>query len=305
MNYDAFNDTMNTNPCDECVTPITDNSCCDNYVTTPLRSQSPLVCPGAPRRRHRQLSATEVDITPDFLRTDTPPVARILIPTIDTHKGRGILATDFIKPDPYLTQSARRVHILGELQNWLVKSMRLQTHAREVEYNCLPDLEAEVKTGTWPAARLCLVASRGNFDRIHDPQEKYHSAATWAYWVCYNYLNDGTPPASSNEELALGFVTTDRFADGSTIEDLWNWSPTHRLRCDTQCVGYQTDNLRSAPPLPDSDAEEDEEAADIEDTVCFQRVRIEAPAWMWFAAFVGSILYIWLVAYLVSATASR
>jgi hypothetical protein len=296
MNYDASNDIMNTNTCEECVTP------------TRERSSSPLVCPGAPRRRlHRQPSATDGDLNIPFIRP------RILIPTLDTHRNRGILATDFIKPDPTATAAERRAHILRELQTWLVHDMRIQTHAREVEYNCLPDLEAEVFTGTWPAARLCLVAARGNFDRIHEPHERlyashradsrpvgsqqdttehYHSAATWAYWICYNYLTEGTQPVNDQEDLALGFVTTDRFADGTTIEDLWNWSPTHRLR--------------TAPPLPDSDAEDEEtEDTDIEDSVCFQRVRIEAPAWMWLAVFFGSIFYIWLVAYLVGAATSR
>lgn len=269
MNYDASNDSK---MCDDCVTPNRD------------RSSSPMVCPGAPRRR-RQLSATggsEMDLP------------RILIPTLDTHRNRGILAGDFIKPDPSLSKPERRTHILHELQNWLVNSMRIQTHAREVEYNCLSNLEDEVTLGLWSAARLCLVASHGNFDRIHDSQEKYHSAATWAYWVCYNYLTEGMQPASSNEELALGFVTTDRFADGTTIEDLWNWSPTHPLR--------------NAPPLPDSDAEEDEEDEeyiDIEDSVCFHRVRVEAPAWMWLAALLTVTFYLWLVAYLVGAASRR
>lgn len=276
MNYDA---SIDSNMCEECITPTADSSCCGDAVTTPTRnrSTSPLVCPGAPRRRRVATTATEMGLP------------RILIPTLDTHRGRGILAADFIKPDPTATAAERRAHILRELQNWLITSMRIQTHAREVEFNCLSNLADEVATGTWPAARLCLIASRGNFDRIHDPAERYHSAATWAYWVCYNYLTEGTQPTSSTEELALGFVTTDRFADGATIEDLWNWSPTHPLR--------------NAPPLPDSDAEDEAEETDtdIEDTVCFQRVRIEAPAWMWFAAFVGSIVYIWLVAYLVGS----
>jgi hypothetical protein len=269
MNYDASNDSK---MCDDCVTPNRD------------RSSSPMVCPGAPRRR-RQLSATggsEMDLP------------RILIPTLDTHRNRGILAGDFIKPDPSLSKPERRTHILHELQNWLVNSMRIQTHAREVEYNCLSNLEDEVTLGLWSAARLCLIAARGNFDRIHDSQEKYHSAATWAYWVCYNYLTEGTPSANDQEELALGFVTTDRFADGTTIEDLWNWSPTHPLR--------------NAPPLPDSDADmedEDEEYIDIEDSVCFHRVRVEAPAWMWLAALLTVTFYLWLVAYLVGAASRR
>lgn len=272
-----------------------------NYVScinTPPRAHSPLACPNAPRRRRQASAADENEC--EFA---VPP--RILIPTLDSHRGRGILAGDFIKPDPTAPQQERRAHILRELEHWLVTSMRLQTHAREVEYNCLPNLEDEVATGTWPAARLCLVADRGNFGRIADPTERYHTAATWAYWVCYNYLTDGTPSASANEELALGFITTDRLADGATIEDLWNWSPTHRLRCDTQSVGYHTDNLRYAPPLPDSDSEDEHPTADeeeedeIETDVCLQRVRIEGPIWAFAAIALAITFYLWLVAFLI------
>jgi len=300
---------MNTQDVSPTMNSQTPSSSSNNEVVTPPRSYSPLAYPDAPRRRRQTSVANDDEGEVAACLTSVFPVPpRILIPTLDTHRNRGILAGDFIKPDPSLSKTERHTHILHELQNWLVNSMRIQTHAREVEYNCLSNLADEVTLGLWPAARLCLIAARCNFDRIHDSQEKYHSAATWAYWVCYNYLTDGVQSANDQEELALGFVTTDRFADGTTIEDLWNWSPTHSLRC--------------APPLPDSDAaederltpdshtavsdeDEDEEYIDIEDSVCFHRVRVEAPAWMWLAALLTVTFYLWLVAYLVGAASRR
>jgi len=209
-----------------------------------------------------------------------------LIPSVDDHRDRGILAGDFIKPDPGLTMRERQTHILRELREWL--SGRIQVHARDVElcdYDQLT-LTESIDAGRWPAARLAALVKGSVCSFIRDPAEGYHKAAMWAVEACTKYLMEGVEDADHMEQLALGFVTTDELPDGRTIQDLW----------DAPSV---FEPLRSAEPLSLDDRID--EALSIWGTP----IKIEAPLWVWSIALVWFLIYAWLVAALVDAMRSR
>lgn len=193
-----------------------------------------------PRRGvgHQSLSPGEAEI-----REDRP--APVVVPTLDDHKGRGILAGDFIKPDPVMTRQETRRYVVAELRRFLTESA-IASHAREIAGTVVEPAEVAplVAAGRWPAARLYLVLAgleampHGLVALPRDYEERFHAAARWAADVCEDYLHgyEAVIPAA---RMAVGFVTDDLLPGGQTIASFWNHSPFEALR--------------NAPPLPDDD----------------------------------------------------
>jgi hypothetical protein len=144
------------------------------------------------------------------------------------HRGRGILAGDFIKPDPALTQRETRVYILEELQRWLTG--RICEDAKTVD----EDVGTHLEDGTWPAARLRAVLQLLETDNSYilppvDKMDRMQFVGQWAVGVCSDYLS-GYAPGIPAAVLATGFVTEDKLPCGSTIESFWDHSPFAPLR---------------------------------------------------------------------------
>ena len=270
-------------------------------VTTPPQSpKAAPVCPGAPSRLNLPRPVDEL-----------PRVPALVIPTIDDHRGRGILAGDWIKPDPVMTRQETRRYVIAETERWLTG--RICRHAQDLALaENLPTatVEAEVAEGTWPAGRLYLVAEELEGTDIvppsADPAIWYHTVGAWAAGVCADHLN-GYEAGCAAAWKAVGFVTTDRLPSGVTIDSFWNHSPFAALR--------------DAPPLPDTDTEEGTETPTQPDTEEIVRPSLDAPldsiddavrafmakplqltlyGWQW-TALVGVVtVYMWLVVLLLS-----
>jgi hypothetical protein len=253
-------------------------------ITTPPRTADSPVAPGAPARLRFRGPAHED--SGDDADTEEGP-APLNIPNLDDHRGCGILAGDFIKPDPALTQREARNYIRDELRQWLTG--RIVSHAREIGAAGLrrADIAEDVEAGLWPAGRLYLLAAALDDSgwtaavgrEPADYDERYSLAADFAVDICLLDVLDQTvviPGAISR--LAAGFVSTDRLPDGRTVEYYWNRSPF--------------EPLRSAPPLPDH-----------EPTLMEQPLTLKAtlPLRMWMLMGLGVIGYTWMVAYLLGA----
>ncbi len=216
-------------------------------------------------------------------------IPRVAIPTLDDHRGRGILPGDFIKPDPVMTRQETRRYVVAELRRFLTESP-IAYHAREIAGTVVEPAEVAplVAAGRWPAARLYLVLAglealpRGVVELPRDYEERFHAAARWAADVCEDYLHgyEAVIPAA---RMAVGFVTDDLLPDGSTtIESFWNHSPFEALR--------------NAPPLPDDDtpAEPAEQLGFLKQELVLRFTGGQL------AAFVAAVVaYLWLVAALV------
>ncbi len=273
---------------------------------TPPRAISAGSPPSAPLRVRRADSLVEDDSSSSSSSNASPSdeacrcfgnrIARILIPSVDDHKGKGILAGDFIKPDPSATMAERQTHILSELHNWL--SGCIQVHARDldivdVDQVALADM---VDDGMWPAARLHMIvrarrsedeegrAAAETLEARHRPHVAaeivYNDAATWATNICMQFLINGVEESDSMVDMAIGFVTTDKLPDGSTIVDHW----------DAPSV---FEPLRVAEPLSLDDR--------IDRALEFWDIplKLEFPIWVWTAISFWIVLYAWIVAYLV------
>lgn len=251
---------------------------------TPPRSISPGTPPNAPSRLRREESLSSTDSTDN--------VARILLPSFDDqivlHKGKGILAGDFIKPDPSATCKERQTHILSELHRWL--SGRIQFHARDVGLVDMDKVEIAdmVDDGLWPAARLhMLVEARVVNDSREAPELIYHEMATWATSICIQYLIDCENADTDNSmvNMAIGFVRDDRLPDGRTIVELWD-------------VPSVFEPLRTAEPLPgDVMSLDDRIDAMIDDWD--KPIAVTLPIWGWVTVSLWVVLYAWIVAFLV------
>jgi hypothetical protein len=287
------NDTMNTVLPDSPIvstSPVGFSAVPDGYRTPP-RAVSATQPPNAPLRVRRadSLVADEDDTSPDSAcNCHGTRVARVLIPSIDFHKGKGILAGDFIKPDPSATLNERQTHILTELHRWL--SGRIQVHARDVWADNIgqDELVDMLDAGTWPAARLhMLVRSRTTAtDDRTAPELVYHETAMWAASVCMQYLIDGVEADNSMVSMAIGFVRDDKLPDGRTIADLW----------DAPSV---FEPLRTAAPLSLEDR------IDAAVGIWEKPVAVELPVWGWVAVSVWVVLYAWIAAYLVGNPSTR
>ena len=201
--------------------------------TPPQSPHSEPECPGAPARLQR------------------PPA--LLMPQLSDHQGQGILAGDFIKPDPVLTRQETRRYVVAELERWLTG--RICVHAKDVAIVGDGDPAAVatlVAAGRWPAARLWLVlkALEGVANEVGLPadyEERFHWVGSKAAAICVHHLR-GIKAVSPAAQMAVGFVTTDLLPGGRTIDSFWNHSPFEALR--------------AAPPLPDRDP-----ADAVDDTV--------------------------------------
>jgi hypothetical protein len=181
---------------------------------------------------------------------ESRPAPTVAIPTLDDHRGRGILAGTFVKPDPAMTRQETRRYVVAEMRRWLTESS-IAAHAREICAVVAEPAEVAplVAAGRWPAARLDLVLAaleampRGIVELPRDYEERFDAAARWAADVCEDYLHgyEAVIPAA---RMAVGFVTDDQLPGGQTIASYWNYSPFEALR--------------SAPPLSDSDPPEEE-----------------------------------------------
>lgn len=163
------------------------------------------------------------------------------------HRGKGILAGDFIKPDPALTQQETRTYLLAELKRWLTG--RICLHAKEVAaaFPDPMDLIQDLAEGTWPAARLYMVV---HMLRIEQGETNYEDAAVWALRACTEYL-EGRLPIDPTAIMAAEFVRNDKLPCGRSIQSFWDHTPF--------------DALRSAAPL--SEGEEEVEIVESEGEV--------------------------------------
>ena len=160
------------------------------------------------------------------------------VDTCADHRGRGILAGDFIKPDPALTQRETRIYILKELRRWLTG--RICEDAKDIGDE---EFGSHMEDGTWPAARLFMVLQLLEADNSYilppmSQMDKFLFVGQWAVAVCTDYLA-GYEPGIPAAILATGFVTHDKLPCGSTIESFWDHTPF--------------EPLREAPPLSTDD----------------------------------------------------
>jgi hypothetical protein len=141
-----------------------------------------------------------------------------------------------------------------------------------------------IDAGMWPAARLHMIvrARTTATDDRTAPELVYHETATWAASICMQYLIDGVEADNSVVDMAIGFVTTDKLPDGSTILEHW----------DAPSV---FEPLREAGPLSLDDR------IDAAIGIWETQIKIEAPVWVWSIAVVWFLIYAWLVAALVDS----
>jgi len=218
---------------------------------------------------------------------ESRPAPTVAIPTLDDHRGRGILAGDFIKPDPAMTRQETRRYVVAEMRRWLTESA-IASHAREICGVLSEPAEVAplVAAGRWPAARLYLVLAaleampRGIVELPRDYEERFHAAARWAADVCEDYLHgyEAVIPAA---RMAVGFVTDDQLPGGQTIASYWNYSPFEALR--------------SAPPL--SDPPEEEPAPAQAEGILSAEYTIRFTGGQALAALAGVASYLWLIVY--------
>jgi hypothetical protein len=267
--------------------PVGFSSNSPGYKTPPraVSAGSPPAAPLRVRRADSLVGDDDTDTSPDAdCNCFGHRIGRVLIPSIDYHKGKGILAGDFIKPDPTATMTERQTHILTELHRWL--SGRIQVHARDVWSDSMgqDEIMEMIDAGMWPAARLHMIvrARTTATDDRTAPELVYHETATWAASICMQYLIDGVEADNSVVDMAIGFVTTDKLPDGSTILEHW----------DAPSV---FEPLREAGPLSLDDR------IDAAIGIWETQIKIEAPVWVWSIAVVWFLIYAWLVAALVDS----
>ncbi len=218
------------------------------------------------------------------------PAPTVAIPTLDDHRGRGILAGDFIKPDPAMTRQETRRYVVAEMRRWLTESP-IAAHAREICGVIAEPAEVAplVAAGRWPAARLYLVLAaleampRGTVELPRDYEERFDAAARWAADVCEDYLHgyEAVIPAA---RMAVGFVTDDLLPGGQTIASYWNYSPFEALR--------------AAPPLSDPPEEGAESAQELTaDGFLSAEFTLRFTGGQGLAALVSVAAYLWLIVY--------
>ena len=182
---------------------------------------------------------------------------------VRNHKGKGIPACDFIKPDPELTLAERRAYLLEELEHWLTGDMC--DSAVEISMAKKQDeLAPYLVEGTWPAARMAVL-----IQLLSDGS----TAPSFAVRLCKDFLEGrGLDCTDAASLLAVGFVTVDTLSSGKTIRDLWNQSPFEPLRsalplspqeeecCDNDCDCYGEDECEEES---EEESEEENEEVDI------------------------------------------
>ena len=199
----------------------------------------------------------------------------LLIPGLEDHRGLGILAGDWIKPDPGMTNLETRRYLANETRMWLTG--RLVSHARAVAAlgAAIPDEEMDVVVsgGLWPAARLYLfqsasaLAPGGGGGRDYEEQliyeEQLMTAANRAADVCCAFLLNGTmPPENTVDMVALEFVRTDRLPSGRVIASFCDHSPFEALR-----AAESLDLLLQPSVIPESSSSDSDDESDAETVV--------------------------------------
>jgi len=229
----------------------------------------------------------------------------VLMPSsMALHRDCGILAGDFIKPDPVLTRRETRKYLVAELERWLTG--RICRHAKEISivYSDPSEVAASVEDGMWPAARLYTVLyllERSNTLVLPtDYDERFQFAAEWCIDICTDHLRgyEAVIPAAV---MATGFVAIDKMPCGSVIESFWNHSPFAALR--------------QAPPLTEAEDEAEAEAEaegsasldeKIEDGTLSVAQLLKAdyvvriPGWAIVTGFSVMAAYVWSVAVALS-----
>jgi hypothetical protein len=185
------------------------------------RSSSSAVCPDAPRK----------------LRLD--------VPSLEEHRGLGILPGDFIKPDPVMTRVETRRYLLDEFERYMTGDIQSRARACFGAHLTMEEIAEEVDGGLWPAGRLYrLRQALEDAGKLPDePVElQFDHVARWIVSVVRGYVETTVPLNDPLEFEAMGFLTVDLLPGGKTIDSFWDHSPF--------------DALRSAPPL--SEAKDDE-----------------------------------------------
>ena len=215
-----------------------------SVVTPPTSPCGAAVCPDAPRK----------------LRLD--------IPSLEEHRGLGILPGDFIKPDPVLTRVETRRYLLDEFERYMTGPIQSRARACFGAHLTMEEIAEEVDGGLWPAGRLYrLRQALEEAGKLPDePVElQFDHVARWIVGVVRGYVEADVPLTESLEIEAMGFLTVDLLPADSkgkrkTIDSFWDHSPFEALR--------------SAPPLSDAADEPPvvapdtvtEKAGDTEDT---------------------------------------
>ena len=282
------------------------------------------VTPGAHWRRHGTMSEPVVAVVAESVESVdpvTPPASVDVLSSRERCSGaprrvaKGILASDFIKPDPELTLAERRAYLLEELDHWLTGD--ICQDADEISMAKKQDeLAPYLVEGTWPAARMAVLV------QLLADSTKVETAPSFAVRLCKDFLEgrgiDWTDTASL---LAVGFVTVDKLPSGKTIRDLWNQSPFEPLRTalplstEDDDVIVETDSDSDYDYETDSDSdseEEDEEEEEEEEEVdIIHRVgpsiddkinaflttdiTLSIPGWVVAAGMGATTMYLWMV----------
>jgi hypothetical protein len=196
--------------------------------TTPRRSVTPTECPGAPAR---PVMGQRLDFT------DLRPIP-LEIPSVDDHRGKGILPDYVIKPEPGMPLWEKRKYLLSELERWLTSPLFHQ-HVKDVAI--LDEAGQMCDTNNWPAALVYMFHKKLAWDN------NYAESCQEIYERCESFLLNGVTAHHSVTEI----LESCTLSDGKTILEHWETS--------------DLDGLRDAPPLPD--AEEDVEDEDLDDPV--------------------------------------
>jgi len=219
-------------------------SSASSVVTPPTSPCGAAVCPDAPRK----------------LRLD--------IPSLEEHRGLGILPGDFIKPDPVMTRVETRRYLLDEFERYMTGPIQSRARACFGAHLTMEEIAEDVDGGLWPAGRLYrLRQALEEAGKLPDePVElQFDHVARWIVGVVRGYVEADVPLTESLEIEAMGFLTVDLLPGRKTIDSFWDHSPFEALR--------------SAPPLSDpkddeppvvvasvTDSEAHEAAEDTEDT---------------------------------------
>ena len=190
--------------------------------TTPRRSVTPQECPGAPARPTMGQRLNFDDVRPIPLR----------IPSVEDHRGKGILPDYFIKPEPGMPLWEKRRYVESELERWLTSPLFHQ-HVKDVAI--LDEAGQMCDTNNWPAAYVY------SFHKSLAWDNDYAETCTEVLERCLAYLRNG----GVGHFTVMGLLESCTLNNGKTIRDYWDTS--------------DLDGLRDAPPLPDDEEEEEEQ----------------------------------------------
>lgn len=178
----------------------------------------------------------------------------------------------------------------------------IQAAAYELAICGVKPVPSQYETGQWPVGRLIALANAMGGEDEGDAAAmrlQIHNAANKAMQVCEAALVHGDGPTDSAEEMALGFIEQDRLPNGKTVMDCW----VAKQR-QTDHLVTQTNPLRFAPPLPESDVPYGGIDGDI-DQFLMMPIGGAAPVWIWMVGLTVICAYLWVVALLVTSQQQR